>query len=147
MKRWHPGCMVMRLSGERGKEVDMSGKRVLIVDDDENLLFNLGAYLENEGFEICCVSGFHEALQVLIEDRFDVALIDYRLVDRKGTDLIREIRARNPLFPVVLMSAYLDDWVEALAQSYRPLTWLRKPFNGDEVVRAVDEAADGRAGS
>lgn len=117
---------------------------MLVVDDDDNLLFNLGAYLESQGFRTVCVQRFADAVKVVVEHGVDVALVDYRIGRESGVELILELRRRRPHFPVVLMSAFLDEWVDCLLGGSTGARSLRKPFAGSEIVEALHAAVRGR---
>lgn len=113
------------------------GLRILIVDDDDNLLFNLGSFLDKQGFNTVRAQEPGEALEAVLERRADAAVIDYRLGRESGVELIQQIRELRPDFPVVLMSAYLDEWVECMVAGAAKTRCLRKPFIGSEVLDAI----------
>lgn len=113
------------------------GLRILIVDDDDNLLFNLGSFLDKQGFNTVRAQEPGEALEAILERRADAAVIDYRLGRESGVELIQQIRELRPDFPVVLMSAYLDEWVECMVAGAAKTRCLRKPFIGSEVLDAI----------
>jgi len=119
-------------------------KLVLIVDDDDNLLFNLGAFLENQGFRTITARGVKEGLDAFFGKRIDAALVDYRLVGQRGTEFVWEVRRRIPGFPIVMMTAYLDEWVEVMIKRYAPLECLTKPFKSEDLLRALKKALHGQ---
>lgn len=112
-------------------------KKILLVDDDENLLHNLAAFLESQGFDPVCASGPQDALSAFKENAPDGVVADYRLGNESGLDLVRSIRDKAPEAAVVLMSAYIDEWIEVLAASLRVIC-LKKPFSGEDVLRAIN---------
>jgi DNA-binding NtrC family response regulator len=127
-----------------GTEKEDEGKLVLIVDDDENLLFNLGAFLESQGFRTIRARGVQEGLDAFFGEKIDAALVDYRLVGRRGTEFVWEVRRRMPDFPIIMMTAYYDEWVEVMIKSCSPLTCLTKPFKSEDLLRALEEALQER---
>lgn len=116
--------------------------RVLVVDDDDSLVFNLGAFLDNHGFKSTCVQSIAAATDAILARQVDIALIDYRLGRDSGLELIQEIRKHRPGFPIVLMSAYLDEWVECMVRGFRPARALRKPFVGSEIIATIRETME-----
>ena len=116
-----------------------NGLLVLIVDDDENLLFNLGAFLESHGFRTIRARGVQEGLDAFFGSKIDAALVDYRLVGLRGTEFIWEVRRRIPDFPIILMTASYDEWVEMMIKSYDPLTSLTKPVRSEDLLRALEQ--------
>ena len=113
--------------------------KILLIDDDETLLFNLATYLTTNGYEVFPVSTIAHALETLKKHSVDVAVVDYRLARESGVQAIAEIRTVQPIVPIVLMSAYLDEWVETLVKGYKPYRCLRKPFAGQELLDRIKE--------
>lgn len=113
-------------------------QRILVVDDDENLLSNLAAFLESHGYVPVCVPSTHSALSVIQDGAIDSVVADYRLGNESGVDLIRAIREVTATTPVVLMSAYLDEWIQTLAHSMGRVQCVRKPFSGAEMISAIE---------
>ena len=112
-------------------------RRVLVVDDDLNLLKNLGAFLESNGVTAVCVPDTAGALAAMDEGGIDTVIADYRLGRESGLELVKTIRYRAPECPIVLMSAYLDEWVQTIATGVGLLTCVRKPFSGTELLAAI----------
>jgi len=79
---------------------------VFLVDDDEANRFSLAALLEDEGFEVEVASSYAEAEQKLLTDgsQYSVVLLDQRLGDGLGTDLVPTVRSRLPKAKVVLLT-------------------------------------------
>lgn len=112
---------------------------VLIVDDDENLVTNLAAFLETNRFEVERANDVEGAVRSVAAGRVGIALVDYRLDRQNGIEVIVAIRRRCPEFPIILTSAFLDDWLEALLRVYKPTRCLRKPFTAAEVLGTIGE--------
>ena len=83
-----------------------ASQRILIVDDEPNMLHMLGALLKQEGLEPVCVSSAQEALQILERESFDYVLSDVRMPGMDGIQLVENLRARSIDAIVILMSAY-----------------------------------------
>ena len=119
--------------------------KVLIADDEYDLLSTLVAIFEEEGHEVIPAESGQVALKVLETVRPDLVLLDVMMPRKSGVDVLREIRARPGLeeVPVIQMSAAVPrpDGAES-----RWSAFLRKPFTYDrlmEVVRRLTQA-DGR---
>lgn len=80
--------------------------RLLVVDDEEGVLFTLVANLELEGFEVASASNALEALAMLETTRFDLVLSDVRMPGMNGVEMFRRIRASKLDVPVVLMTGF-----------------------------------------
>ena len=119
--------------------------RVLIVDDEIGLCSVLQDLLELEGYETVVCHDAASAREKLVEDKFDVAMLDVFLSEGPvGIDLARYILAEHPNTGVVLMTGYADKAdVEAACLS-GAYTCIAKPFNLDDVVRVIGMTLDSR---
>jgi two-component system response regulator AtoC len=119
-----------------------ASQRILIVDDEPNMLHMLGALLKQEGLEPVCVSSAQEALQILERESFDYVLSDVRMPGMDGIQLVENLRARSIDAIVILMSAYgnVDLAMEAIRKG--AYDYIAKPFKTDEVVLTLRKAAE-----
>jgi DNA-binding response OmpR family regulator len=116
-------------------------KRVLIVDDDPNVVEVIAANLEVEGYEVETVGDGAEAWDRVVACRPDLVVLDWMLPGRGGLDLLADLR-RHPLthdLPVVLLSAKARDeeiWAgwQAGANYY-----LTKPFQIEQLLYYLQE--------
>lgn len=112
-------------------------KRILIVDDDEDLRANLAELFESEGFETETAANASEALQKLGRGDVDLLLSDLRMPGRSGVELVEEARAKHPTIRAVLMTAFGDGYTEIESVRRGAIGYLKKPFEVDEVVDLV----------
>jgi signal transduction histidine kinase len=113
---------------------------VLIVEDEENVRFTLRACLEEAGHKVFDVSGVAEANQCVDRQLLDVALLDIRLPNGSGLDVVRHIRDRQPDVRSILMTAEPNFESASQAVSLRVFDYLVKPFDRKRVVSLVAEA-------
>jgi CheY-like chemotaxis protein len=78
---------------------------ILCIDDEENQLTVRKFVLERMGYLVLTASSGQEALNLLDSHRIDLVLSDYLMPGLSGTELARQIKARNPKLPVILISA------------------------------------------
>lgn len=118
--------------------------RMLLVDDDQHLLQSMGQWLESQGFEIYAVSDIASAEATLEETAVDVALIDIRLGNEDGFDLLELCQDRYPHLVSILMTGYatIDTGIEAVRRGAADL--LTKPLIDDELLMAIDRAISQR---
>jgi DNA-binding response OmpR family regulator len=115
--------------------------RVLVVDDQEDVLHTLSRFLELGGFESVGISRFDDAKRYIDESPPDVLVTDVRLGKFNGLQLALHMRAANPTAPIVVLSAWDD---AALRQEAVGIgaQYLMKPLNRDQLLAAVKAAAE-----
>lgn len=117
-------------------------RRVLIVDDEENIRLVLRTLLRRHGYEVETASSGEEALPLVDSFGPDVVLANVRMPKMGGLDLLATLRAKGHDATVIVMSAYgnLDQAIEAIkAGAY---DYIQKPFKNDEVVLALKKAEE-----
>ncbi|HVP60881.1 MAG TPA: response regulator [Myxococcaceae bacterium] len=102
--------------------------KVLVVEDDEDVLRSLVTLLSADGHEVRAARNGPEALQLLAADRFDAVLCDVMMPRLTGTDLLRFVRQTDLDLPVVLMSAAPDVDSAVKAVEYGAFRYLTKPI-------------------
>jgi DNA-binding response OmpR family regulator len=120
----------------------MIDQRVLIVDDEQRTLMFLRESLVVAGLnaDFTCASSAQEALKAFAQHHFSIVILDVRLADMNGLDLLRRLRELDAGVPVIMVSAYSDAGVEAAARSLGAHSFFRKPFGFDEFTNAVASA-------
>ena len=90
---------------------------VLVIDDEVTLGRNIKAYLTRHGYQVSHAASGREAREALAAQRFDIVLLDMRLPDTDGLELLPEIRERSPAAAIVVMTAHatIPTAVEAIA--------------------------------
>ena len=112
-------------------------RRVLVVDDDPDILDALAEILEVEGYEVQRARNGREALQRLEQARPDLVLLDLMMPVMDGWEFARSLSpASRP--PIIVLSA--DRNVSARAKEIGALDWLAKPFELTELLAAVRRA-------
>ena len=117
-------------------------RRVLVVDDEENVRLALTTLLRKHGYEVEVASNGREALELLGRFGPDFVLTDVRMPQMSGVDLLGEIKARGFDATVIVMSAFgrIDQALEVIrAGAY---DYIAKPFRGDEVILALKKAEE-----
>jgi two-component system response regulator AtoC len=117
-------------------------RRVLVVDDEENIRLVLRTLLKRHGYEVETAPGGEEALTLVETFGPDVVITDVRMPRMGGMDLLSTLRAKGNEATVIVMSAYgnLDQAIDAIkAGAY---DYIQKPFKPDEVVLALRKAEE-----
>lgn len=114
-------------------------KKILLIDDDENILTTLQAYLSRIGYSINTAKNGNEAMEIYDKEDFNLAVIDLILPDMLGTQLIVKLTGRTPRMRKIILTGHatLDNAVDALnlgADAY-----LMKPVNPKELLKVIEE--------
>jgi two-component system cell cycle sensor histidine kinase/response regulator CckA len=118
--------------------------RVLVFDDEPMILELLATVLRREGYRVTVTRKEDEALQLVSNLGYDLAVTDLGIRKRDGCRLVSEIRRVSPGTPIVAMTAYPATEIVAFAQEHAE-AFLTKPFGIGELVSAVRRVLDGRA--
>lgn len=122
-------------------------KRILIIDDDMDMCNLLGRFLQKKGYETEASHNGNKGIAKFKESKFDVVLCDFRLGDKEGREVLKEIKNIDPCAIVIIITGYSDiktavDVIKAGAFDY-----ITKPLIPEEVLnvigRALQQSADG----
>jgi len=123
-------------------------RRILVVDDDREIVRLLRAYLEQNGFEVLTAYDGERALHILRRERPDLVVLDLMLPDRDGWEVTRIVRSDPNLAatPIIMLTARVEDYDKIVGLELGADDYVTKPFNPREVVarvRAVLRRAQG----
>src|SRR5690349_4400852 len=96
-------------------------ERLLVVDDEANLRLLYAQELSDEGYQVVTAGSTHEAVQKLEESPFDLVVLDIKLKNESGIELLQRIVKERHTLPVILCTAfscYKDDFSAWLADGY-----------------------------
>ena len=121
----------------------MGARKILIVDDEPNVLSALKRLLASEGLEITTTSSGQEAIDLLGRGEYAVVVTDQRMPVVSGTDLLAQAREVSPETVRILLTGYadIDAAIEAINRG-RVYRFLTKPWNDQELRLVVRQAAD-----
>jgi two-component system, NtrC family, response regulator AtoC len=117
-------------------------RRVLVVDDEENLRVVLRTLLRRHGYEVETASSGEEALGLVDSFGPDVVLTDVRMPKMGGLDLLSTLKAKGNDATVIVMSAYGNMDLALDAMKAGAYDYVQKPFKPDEVVLALRKAEE-----
>jgi DNA-binding NtrC family response regulator len=120
----------------------MSGKTVLIVDDERTLGRAIKAFLEASGYEAELVQSAEQALEMLERLRPDVVFTDVKLPGLSGIELLKRVREFDPAIAVVVMTAFgtIEGAVEAVKLG--AFDYVKKPLDLEELKLLADRAQE-----
>lgn len=114
--------------------------KILIVDDEEGVCDLLVDVLEDAGYETMVAYTAGEALKTLDSDNPDTVLLDIKLPDADGIELMGEIKKMGIHVPVILMTAFGTTEIAIQAMKQGAHDYLNKPLNLDELLITVEKA-------
>ncbi|MHC4443076.1 MAG: helix-turn-helix domain-containing protein [Planctomycetota bacterium] len=115
--------------------------KVLVVDDDPQVCKTVGMILQEHGYHVQSYNQPRQALQVVRKTPFDIALIDIKMPDLNGLELVEKIKEQDPYIAVLVMTAYPD--IQTAAETMRLGTrdYITKPFHEEQLLSAVERVA------
>jgi two-component system response regulator AtoC len=118
------------------------GKRVLVIDDEENLRHYLQMVLGETGYQVETASDGEEALKKMQHQAWDIILCDIRMPRMDGMAFLKEAKAKGLEGTIIMMSAYgtVDTAVEAM--KIGAYDYVSKPFNADEIILTIKKAEE-----
>ncbi len=119
---------------------------ILVVDDEELIRWSLEQILLSEGHRVVVAADGAEALARMEEGVPDLCLLDLKLPDIDGLQLLPQLRARAPGLQVVVMTAYGSAEIEREARALGALDFLRKPVDPGVLCLRLRELLGESAG-
>ncbi len=118
-------------------------KKLLVVDDESLINDFLKEIFTRRGFTVDQAFDGSTAMAMIQRHRYDVLIVDRKMPDRDGIEVLKAQMARDPSVPVIMMTAYgsIDSAVEAMKLG--AFDYIIKPFNADQIEAVVDKALDG----
>lgn len=114
--------------------------RILVVDDEEDVLETLRVLLKSEGHKVLPVSEGLAAMELIQSlETMDLLVVDLRMAPVDGMELIRVARQVRPDMGVVVVSAYLDEGNIQKVIDLGCKVYVKKPFDVNEILDAVRE--------
>lgn len=121
----------------------MSGRmklRILVIDDDEDICLYLDEFLTREGYKVATVSKPSKAIPQIKEGRHQVVLLDVRMPETDGVELLGQIRAVDSDICVIVMTAYPSVQSAIDTMKADAFDYLRKPFDLDQLRDVIQRA-------
>src|SRR6267378_1714695 len=140
MGNWEAQAFASCCPGLSSAGNSMTSKRIVIVDDEPNIGLSLQLILEREGYSVLIHHSAAEFRARMATERADLCMLDVRLPDGNGIDLLRLLRQSDNRVPVVMLSGHgtISDAVEATRAG--AFDFLEKPLSRDKVLVVVKNA-------
>ncbi len=113
------------------------GKSLLIVDDDNPFRERLARAMEKRGFEVLQAESVKKGKDSANFNKPDFGVVDLRLIDGNGIEVVREIQKSNPNSRVIMLTGYGNIPTAVAAIKQGAIDYLSKPADADDVERAL----------
>jgi DNA-binding NtrC family response regulator len=126
-----------------GRNIELKGlgknARILIVDDDENIRKVLVAILQDEGYTVDSVGTAKKGIEATKRKFYNMALIDIRLPDMEGTELLTQLKETTPRMRKIIITGYptLQNAIDAVNR--RADAYVMKPFDVKRVLETIED--------
>ncbi|MCF6201061.1 MAG: response regulator transcription factor [Hydrogenimonas sp.] len=121
--------------------------KILLMEDDETLGETLKDLLENDGFKVVWVKSGEEALDESFKSRFDLFLLDVKVPDIDGFELLSSLRSSGDETPTIFITALTD--IDSLSKGFESGAddYIKKPFDFDELLVRINALIHKRYGT
>ena len=125
----------------------MTGKKVLIADDEVHIIHVVAIKLRNNGYDVICASNGAEAYDLACREKPDIVVTDYQMPFLTGLELIDRLRKNDETrhLPVVLLTARSFAITDEQKQSLAVEECLSKPFSPRELLKTIEDILYERA--
>ena len=113
---------------------------ILLVEDDKTFIQILQGFLIKKGFEVDAINCIKDAITLIDKNDYQLILLDYRLPDGIGLDLIKLLRSKNNKTPIIVITSFLDIRTAVNAVKMGAFDYITKPIMPDELLMIIHEA-------
>ena len=124
--------------------INMEPLNILIIDDEAVICEGCRLTLTEQGYSANAVMTGSQGLEVIRAGNPDILLLDMKLPDMEGMDILRTVREEKPDLYVIVMTGYSTVQNAVEAMKLGAFDYLAKPFSDDELIIAVERAAENK---
>ena len=117
-----------------------SNERLLIIDDEVNLCKGCQRIFEDEGYTMETAYSGREGLNRAAKEMFDAIIVDLKMPDMSGIDVIKSLKVNQPEVPVIMITGYASVPTAVEAMKSGADDYIPKPFEPDEIIGVVNRA-------
>jgi DNA-binding response OmpR family regulator len=116
------------------------GRRVLVIDDEPDIVYMVKVILRSAGCEVATAGGVKDGTAMIDSDEPDLVLLDLRLTDGDGMEVLEAMRATGKIdsIPVIILSAHATPATSEKAIAAGAKGYITKPFIAGQLVDAVN---------
>jgi DNA-binding NtrC family response regulator len=114
--------------------------RLLLVDDEVGFTTVMAKRLARRGIEVTCAASGSEALQAMRKGEFDAAVLDLKMADMDGIDVLRIFKKLDPDMPVIMLTGHGSESSARDGMEHGAYAYLYKPYEFEELLATIHEA-------
>jgi two-component system response regulator HydG len=126
----------------RNHKILALGTKILLIEDDPTFAKIVTTFLTKKGYLINAASNLKAGEQLLQSEKFDLLLLDYRLPDGIGLELIAKMGTLFPVLPIVIITSFDDVRTAVKSIQSGAFEYIIKPINPDELLLVIESALD-----
>lgn len=117
-------------------------KKILLIDDEEDMDWLLKKILNEAGYDVLTATTGKEGIEIfnMVFKEIDVVILDLKLPDMNGWDVLDNIRFSNPLIKVITITAFGTPEARKIAEEKEIYRFVDKPFKVEDMLKIVEEA-------
>lgn len=120
----------------------LNGIKILYVEDEESIRMMTERILVKRGASVTIAKNGQEGLSLAMQSEFDIIVSDIQMPNMCGTDMIRELRAKNINTPVIIVSAHNEEEHLSQIDNLKIEAVLHKPINLKALLEKISELTD-----
>lgn len=134
------------MKGITGDYIKMKGKRikVLIIDDDPEIIWILSEAIQEEGYHIFSAEGGHAGLKIAKAENPELVLLDLKMPDMNGLEVLEKIKSQYKNTSVIILSAHGEAKMVVKAMQAGATDFVTKPFDKDELIITINKVLEHR---
>jgi len=119
----------------------MTGKKVLVVDDEIHIVHVVAIKLRNNGYEVISADNGAEAFELACEEKPDIIVTDFQMPVMSGLELVEKLRQRDDMkdIPVIMLTARSFAISKEQQEDLRISSCLSKPFSPKELLGNIED--------
>lgn len=116
------------------------GIKILVVDDDKDYNLYLTKFLSDEGYVARGITKPMDTLSTLEQEKFHIVILDLKMPQISGTELLKEIKSKYPKLCVIILTGYPSFQTAIETMKLDAFDYLKKPFDLNDLRRALNNA-------
>ena len=118
--------------------------RLILIDDEVGFTTVMAKRLSRRGFDVTSAFSGSEAIQALRKAEFDVAVLDLKLEDMDGIEVLKIFKKMDPDMPVIMLTGHGSEKSAGEGMEYGAYDYLFKPYEFEELLEKIHAAASGK---